>query len=339
MQSELARTAAASASLFCGGLESKGFRFISSSAEDKIIEHNTNTNMSPFASPQTTTDSSHSMSTSTSPSGGDVLLKWGHRKRSRLSRAAIEDSSSSVHTNNRRITHTVPPKLSMPPPPLVSSTASSGRGRKHSSRILEDPSLGGSESHSRNSQGSNPVVSRSAAPKLSSSGMERSSRGMPCSGSAKCQKPSGFSTTQGYERLNNSHGDSASVQSKQEGGVPTAPATSSLAANGNKVTVEVIQWPRIYIALSRKEKEDDFLAMKGTKIPQRPKKRAKNIDRILQCCFPGMWLSELTKSRYEVREKKSVKKVTLTFCLNLLGMLGSYGYKIWSLHPSLTHID
>lgn len=89
--------------------------------------------MSPFDSPQTTADSSLSMSTSTSPSGGDALLKWGHRKRSRLSRAAIEDSSSSVHTNNRRITHTVPPNLSMPPPPLVSSTASSGRGRKHNS--------------------------------------------------------------------------------------------------------------------------------------------------------------------------------------------------------------
>ncbi|XP_020227886.1 protein abrupt [Cajanus cajan] len=268
--------------------------------------------MCPFDSPQTTRES-----TNTSQSGGDVLLKWGHRKRSRLSRAAIEDSSSSVHTNNnnnnnsnnmrRVITHTVPPNFSMPPPPpLVSSTASSARVRNHchshSPRNLEDPSLGGSESPSRNSQGSNPVVCRSAAPKVSSSGMERSSRRMPSSGSAKCQKPTGFSTTQGYERLtNNSHGDSASVQSEQEGGVPTAPA------NGNK-TVEVIQWPRIYIALSRKEKEDDFLAMKGTKIPQRPKKRAKNIDRILQCCFPGMWLSELTKSRYEVREKKSVKK-------------------------------
>lgn len=150
---------------------------------------------------------------------------------------------------------------------------------------MEDPSLGGSEPPSRNSQGSNPntVVCRSAVPKLSSSGVERSSRRMPSFGSGKCQKPNGFSTTHGYERVNNSHGDSASVQSEQQGGVvSTVPATSSIAANVNKVTVEIIQWPRIYIALSRKEKEDDFLAMKGTKIPQRPKKRAKNVDRILQ---------------------------------------------------------
>jgi hypothetical protein len=43
-----------------------------------------------------------------------------------------------------------------------------------------------------------------------------------------------------------------------------------------------LEWPRIYVSLSRKEKEEDFLAMKGTKLPQRPKKRAKNIDKTLQ---------------------------------------------------------
>lgn len=125
---------------------------------------------------------------------------------------------------------------------------------------------------------------------------------------------------------------------------------SPLVANGGggeKLgAVERFELPRIYISLSRKEKEDDFLAMKGTKLPQRPKKRAKNVDKSLQVCpcnpqqiqigsifilfflpsaslitgltcvlcdaqfvFPGMWLSDLTRSRYEVREKKCVKKV------------------------------
>ncbi|KAL1332169.1 hypothetical protein HN51_061022 [Arachis hypogaea] len=289
--------------------------------------------MSPFDSPQPTTTetSTHSISTSnsTSPSGGgDMILQWGHRKRSRISRGiAIEDSSSSVHAkqHKRRISssHTVPgkpaavvAKLSSagsmpPPPPFVSSGAAASNGsrtRKHSPRNLEDPSAAGSESPSRNSQCSNSIVPKSAALKKSHSGLERSNRRMPSSGSAKCQKPSGSSTTQASERLY-SQGDSASVQSEQDPGVvPAVSAMTSLAANGDKVTVEVVKWPRIYIALSRKEKEDDFLAMKGTKIPQRPKKRAKNIDRTLQYCFPGMWLSDLTKSRYEVREKKSVKK-------------------------------
>lgn len=55
--------------------------------------------------------------------------------------------------------------------------------------------------------------------------------------------------------------------------------------NGEKKTttqLEVKEWPRIYIALSRKEKEEDFLVMKGTKLPHRPRKRAKNIDKGLQ---------------------------------------------------------
>uniref|UniRef100_A0A453FDD4 Uncharacterized protein n=1 Tax=Aegilops tauschii subsp. strangulata TaxID=200361 RepID=A0A453FDD4_AEGTS len=103
---------------------------------------------------------------------------------------------------------------------------------------------------------------------------------------------------------------------------------------GEKLGGERLELPRIYISLSRKEKEDDFLVMKGTKLPQRPKKRAKNVDKSLQVCihlshhapvktesdrihltcvllqfvFPGMWLSDLTKGRYEVREKKCVKK-------------------------------
>lgn len=38
-------------------------------------------------------------------------------------------------------------------------------------------------------------------------------------------------------------------------------------------------WPKLLITLSSKEKEEDFMAMKGCKLPQRPKKRAKLIQR------------------------------------------------------------
>ncbi|GAU37563.1 hypothetical protein TSUD_153960 [Trifolium subterraneum] len=236
--------------------------------------------MSPFdSSPQTSHSNSNN---STSPSGGvgggggDVLLKWGQKKRSRVSRTLnIEDSSSSIHTNQRKNFSAKFSSTSMPPPPPLvssSSTISNGRVRKHNNpRNLEDLS-----EHSRMNQ----IVSRSAEQKLSNSScMERSNKRMP---STKCNK--------------------------KQNGTSTTKTSNHVDTNGEKVSVEVIQLPKIYIALSRKEKEDDFLAMKGTKIPQRPKKRAKNIDRNLQYCFPGMWLSDLTKSRYEVREKKSVKK-------------------------------
>ncbi|KAA8549680.1 hypothetical protein F0562_001302 [Nyssa sinensis] len=67
-------------------------------------------------------------------------------------------------------------------------------------------------------------------------------------------------------------------------------------------------WPRLFITLSSKEKEEDFMAMKGCKLPQRPKKRAKLIQKSLLLVSPGAWLSDLCQERYEVREKKASSK-------------------------------
>ncbi|XP_023157466.1 uncharacterized protein [Zea mays] len=60
-----------------------------------------------------------------------------------------------------------------------------------------------------------------------------------------------------------------------------SPLTGNVAATataGKKLGVERFKLPPIYISLSRKEKDDNFLAMKGTKLPQWPKKRAKNVE-------------------------------------------------------------
>ncbi|KAJ6934792.1 hypothetical protein NC651_009707 [Populus alba x Populus x berolinensis] len=74
------------------------------------------------------------------------------------------------------------------------------------------------------------------------------------------------------------------------------------------VKEEKVVWPRLFITLSNKEKEEDFMAMKGCKPSQRPKKRAKLIQRTLLMASPGAWLSDLCQERYEVREKKTSKK-------------------------------
>uniref|UniRef100_A0ACD5T7K2 Uncharacterized protein n=1 Tax=Avena sativa TaxID=4498 RepID=A0ACD5T7K2_AVESA len=68
------------------------------------------------------------------------------------------------------------------------------------------------------------------------------------------------------------------------------------------------EMPRIVTTLSRREKEEDFLAMKGTKLPQRPKKRTKAVDKAVCQICPGQWLSEVSRTRYMVREKKSKKQ-------------------------------
>ncbi|GKA38461.1 pumilio homolog 12 [Tanacetum coccineum] len=61
-------------------------------------------------------------------------------------------------------------------------------------------------------------------------------------------------------------------------------------------------------AAGNKEKEEDFMLMKGCKLPQRPKKRAKTIQKTILLVTPGAWLSDLCQERYEVREKKTAKK-------------------------------
>ncbi|KAK8630642.1 hypothetical protein V6N13_079426 [Hibiscus sabdariffa] len=54
------------------------------------------------------------------------------------------------------------------------------------------------------------------------------------------------------------------------------------------------------ISLTREEIEDDIFAMTGSKPTRRPKKRAKNVQKQLDCLFPGMWLSTITPETYKV---------------------------------------
>lgn len=140
-------------------------------------------------------------------------------------------------------------------------------------RNLEDRSGVVNGSPSRNYGGNNRAASRSIVGKRSPP-PEKNERKNAFSGRSANDKLNGSSMQ--ADRSN--HVDFASLHTEQEdGGTHT-----SAAPKEEKVKVEAMEWPRIYIGLSRKEKEDDFLAMKGTKLPQRPKKRAKNIERALQ---------------------------------------------------------
>ncbi|KAK1411910.1 hypothetical protein QVD17_32760 [Tagetes erecta] len=84
-----------------------------------------------------------------------------------------------------------------------------------------------------------------------------------------------------------------------------APAPAAAAVPDHKVKHV---WPKLYITLSNKEKEEDFMAMKGCKPSHRPKKRPKIIQRSLLAVSPGAWLSDICQDRYEVVEKKNTKK-------------------------------
>lgn len=70
----------------------------------------------------------------------------------------------------------------------------------------------------------------------------------------------------------------------------------------------VSRWPKLLISLSHKEKEDDFMVMKGSRLPQRPRKRAKHVEKFVTYVSPGAWLCEVSLDRYEVREKKCQRR-------------------------------
>ncbi|KAH7331414.1 hypothetical protein KP509_20G031800 [Ceratopteris richardii] len=90
--------------------------------------------------------------------------------------------------------------------------------------------------------------------------------------------------------------------------VPETITTAHLVQVKPRAELKTLEWPRIVLGLSRKEKEDDFLILKGTKLPQRPKKRPKAVERALHYCTPGNGLCDMYRGRYDVREKKTVRK-------------------------------
>ncbi|GLU00388.1 hypothetical protein SLE2022_177650 [Rubroshorea leprosula] len=58
--------------------------------------------------------------------------------------------------------------------------------------------------------------------------------------------------------------------------------------------------PKFSISLTREEIDDDIFAMTGSRPSRRPKKRAKNVQKQLDCIFPGLWLPSITPDSYKV---------------------------------------
>ena len=78
-----------------------------------------------------------------------------------------------------------------------------------------------------------------------------------------------------HENHNHNNKSAASSDSKKGG-------RSSSGGSGEPPPPPPPFWPpKFDIALTNKEKEEDFFAFKGSKLPQRPKKRAKFIQRSL----------------------------------------------------------
>ncbi|KAL6845284.1 hypothetical protein ACP4OV_024779 [Aristida adscensionis] len=254
--------------------------------------------------PSDSSDTASPSSTGAGAGVGDVLLQWGHNKRSRCRRDAAAAAPSSQRRQPggggavkilRRAS--APPEKLMPPPaPAPAAAGSYARG----SNLRSASSFPSRASAGEARHGGGGSSSGHHPPHHHRSVEERSGGGQKRPSPDKAHK-SAMDAILHMESKKSHHHHYSHYDSPLTG-------NGGGVAGGEKLGVERLELPRIYISLSRKEKEDDFLAMKGTKLPQRPKKRAKNVDKTLQYVFPGMWLSDLTKGRYEVREKKCTKK-------------------------------
>ncbi|KAK1419837.1 hypothetical protein QVD17_29211 [Tagetes erecta] len=65
---------------------------------------------------------------------------------------------------------------------------------------------------------------------------------------------------------------------------------------------------KLSVSLSRRELEDDFMAMAGRRLPRKPKKRPRIVQKQLDTLFPGLWLSEITADLYKVPDEIDTAK-------------------------------
>ncbi|PHT48107.1 hypothetical protein CQW23_12315 [Capsicum baccatum] len=79
-----------------------------------------------------------------------------------------------------------------------------------------------------------------------------------------------------------------------------SPNLRSGEAAGASSVGEKRQRMKYSVTLSRREIEEDFMAMIQHRPPRRPKKRAKLVQKNLDTLFPGLWLTEITADLYEV---------------------------------------
>ncbi|RDX61998.1 hypothetical protein CR513_59712, partial [Mucuna pruriens] len=264
----------------------------------------------------------------------DLVLQWGNRKRLRCMKVQVKHDSSSnpvQRTTVRRVVRTEKDSSNIRPLPLplpIPSVTNNNNNNSHNNQsngylnlLFVETWNGGSPSTC-----SSKVIFYKKAlcgrwmryqvldlvrPILyfnTNSETSSAMRGGQSNGTVRgiASPDKGVHDKKGTHNnhLNDSNNKSVvspdtAHDSKKGGGSPS---------DSGDATVPPVWPPKFVIALSNKEKEEDFLVLKGSKLPQRPKKRAKFIQRTLNLVSPGTWLCDLTLERYEVREKKITKK-------------------------------
>ncbi|CAD6332906.1 unnamed protein product [Miscanthus lutarioriparius] len=240
-----------------------------------------------------------------STGAGELLLQWGQNKRMRCRRDSASASPQRRQAGGgkiqRRSSSPAADKL-MPPPSAAPYTRASNL-RSASPLPPRSASGSGSSGDAHHARPHHPFRSAEdrAAGKFSAAAVAAARAEKQRAVSPHKVGPGsvmGLGVPDPKPQQQYNQGGSGSGSGQQAGA----------AAGASSKPAPKLEVPRIYTTLSRKEKEDDFMAMKGTKLPQRPKRRPKNVEKTINAICPGMWLTDVIRSRYEVREKKCPKK-------------------------------
>ncbi|KAL4297354.1 hypothetical protein GQ457_07G038740 [Hibiscus cannabinus] len=224
-------------------------------------------------------------------SPSDFVLQWGNRKRLRCMKIQVKDDQSG---------------------PVNRTTVRVDR------RVVRADKDSSSQPRSNNNHGTGcfNLRQRPASPQapppqriLSAMTMRGQSnggsiRGLGVPDRGAHEKRGGNHNNYNHHHTNNKPvASSATAHDSKKGG-----GSGSSSGSGEVAAAPIFWPPKFVIALTNKEKEEDFMVFRGSRLPQRPKKRTKFIQRTLNLVSPGTWLCDLTLERYEVREKKITKK-------------------------------
>ncbi|KAJ9168255.1 hypothetical protein P3X46_019803 [Hevea brasiliensis] len=259
-----------------------------------------NNNVNTNNTHKTGDDLLRAVSETTKQTTSDFVLQWGNRKRLRCMKVQVkDDSNSSVHRTTVRVDRRV---------------------------VRADKEASNQPSTTRNTNQSNGYLNlrqRPSSPQppppppprvLRNSENSSAMRGQSNGGVRGLASPDkGTHDRRGITTANNyaHHNHNSNHDNNSKSGASSETAHDSKkggSSSGSGEAAPTVWPPKFVIALTNKEKEEDFIAFKGSKLPQRPKKRAKFIQRTLNLVSPGSWLCDLTLERYEVREKKISKK-------------------------------
>ncbi|XP_020222435.1 uncharacterized membrane protein DDB_G0293934 [Cajanus cajan] len=236
----------------------------------------------------------------------DLVLQWGNRKRLRCMKVQVKHDSSSNPVQrttvrvDRRVVRTEKDSSNRPLP--LPSVANNNNNSSHQNNSFN-------QSNGYLNLRQRPPSPQQLPPRiLRNSENSSAMRGGQSNGSVRgiASPDRGAHDKRGTHNnhLNDNNNksvvssDTAHDSKKGGGGSPS----------GSGDAAPPMWLPKFVIALTNKEKEEDFLLLKGSKLPQRPKKRVKFVQRTLNLVSPGTWLCDLTLDRYEVREKKITKK-------------------------------